>query len=159
MILFDRPSRPDDDPPPAAPAVMRVYADPKLPELTLAECPDCVGYGYTGDEYTGCGCDTCDRTGQVEVCSGCLQRPWVVCGVEACECSQPGVHATQDRCEYVFEDKTPCPNRAEHEGLCLTCFLAGLEALEREDPEHPALSEEVVFGLSVGWLTAGEAGL
>lgn len=151
MLLYDRPSRPEDEPPPSAPAVMQVYADPKLPELTLAECPDCWGYGFTGDEYTGRGCDTCDRTGQIKVCSGCLERPWVTAGVECCSCTMPSV--TGRSCEICGEVAPELDNA----GLCHSCFRTGLEALEREDPEHPALSENVLFGVEVGWLTAGEA--
>ena len=155
MMLYDRPPRPDDDPPPAAPAVMQVCADPKLPELTLLECPDCVGYGYTGDEHTGCGCDTCDRTGQVEVCSRCLERPWITAGVEACGCT----FGPAD--EPTLEPIVPCeccprqvPLSELREGLCLDCRRSGLELVIAEDDPNYArwLEYEMAFAQAAGWL-------
>lgn len=132
-ILVYIPPR-DDDPPPTPTA-------PALPPLMLLECPVCQG--ETGHDA----CKTCSGGGSYEVCSGCLERPWVTAGVEACGCTMPGV--TGQRCEICDEPA----ERLDSAGVCTECFRQGVEQLEQEVSEHDALiHEEVRYGLSVGWL-------
>ena len=83
MILFDRPSRPEDEPPPSAPAAMLV-------------------------------CELCD---------------------EPADALNPAA-------------------------ICTPCHEAGVIQLELERQRYATPeAEEVAWGLAVGWLTAGDAGL
>lgn len=84
----DDPDNDDWDPDPAPPA--------STAALLVLACPECE------DEPRN-DCRTCAGSGSFEVCGGCRQRPWVIAGSEACECTMPGVHASEATTEPMLE--------------------------------------------------------
>ena len=65
---------------------------PALPPLMVVICPSCDGEGEVeavdGDEDVTVSCPDCFGMGSRDVCSGCLQEPVVVAGLEVCGCSR-----------------------------------------------------------------------
>ena len=67
-----------------------------LPDLTTISCAACGGDGYAllfsgsaGDGLPAerrAPCPVCGGAGDLEVCSGCLNVPEVVAGLETCAC-------------------------------------------------------------------------
>ena len=67
-----------------------------LPDLTTISCAACGGEGYAllfsgsaGDGLPAehrAPCPVCGGAGDLEVCSGCLNVPEVVAGLETCAC-------------------------------------------------------------------------
>ncbi len=62
---------------------------PSLPDLELAACPACHGEGGHRGDHTepGTVCQSCNGSGEVEVCPNCRTQPYVVGGIEACGCT------------------------------------------------------------------------
>lgn len=57
-----------------------------LPDLITVDCLDCATDGHIETEYGFHVCETCYGAGVIEVCSGCLEVPDVVDGLEVCGC-------------------------------------------------------------------------
>ena len=68
--------------------MLPVYV-PSLPDLEPVSCPDCQGAGGFDGDHTepGTVCQTCNGSGEIEVCPNCRTQPYVVEGVEACGCT------------------------------------------------------------------------
>lgn len=54
--------------------------------LIVIPCPTCDGEAYFEDERGAKTCVTCNATGQIEVCEGCMEVPSVLHGLEMCGC-------------------------------------------------------------------------
>ena len=124
-----------------------------LPEpvapLILIDCEHCQGETE---------CAHCGGSGKVEVCGSCLERPEMVCGVEACSCTFPlAATSTCEVCEQPADTT---------EGLCRSCFRKGMdEALREEDPElfryyelrdfdlpRSVIEQEMAIAKEYGWI-------
>lgn len=62
---------------------------PTLPDLEPVPCPSCEGVGGFEGDHTDPGeiCETCNGSGEIEVCPNCRAVPTVGHGVEACGCT------------------------------------------------------------------------
>lgn len=62
---------------------------PTVPDLEPVPCPNCQGEGGHQGDHTEPGevCETCNGSGEIEVCPNCHMQPWVAEGIEACDCT------------------------------------------------------------------------
>lgn len=62
---------------------------PSLPDLEPVPCPSCEGPGGFEGDHTepDSVCETCNGSGEIEVCPNCHMQPWVAKGIEVCGCT------------------------------------------------------------------------
>jgi len=124
---------------------------PTLPELVAVTCPECQGAKFH-ERITSLGvdhsrrCETCFGAGEVEVCSGCGERPTIICGVEACGCTFPGTHLDPDTAHLI----------AQAEAAAKLCR----EFLERLERKAEMVDPEVAWAREyTDWLSPAQVGL